>query len=110
MTILTLEEMREIRRNRRVALSNFATALGVDPRTVRSMSVVDGSIRLSLFPENNTGRFDGHTVTDYQGNQAKATYEVNLLFTETDLDADEANAKEAAKVFGDAKGAFGQDL
>lgn len=72
------------RATRRAALATFATTLGYDPQLVRSIHVVEGSIRIFLFATDEAGE----KIPD-GSNHGFMQREVNLLFTDADLDADE---------------------
>lgn len=86
------EALREIRKGRRQALAMFVKSLGFDPDHVRSITAIDGSIRLTMFAEDKSGPADAPyepaMVVDQNGKSVKAIYEVNLLTTNTDLDED----------------------
>lgn len=98
------ELVRRIRQERRAAVGQLAATLGLEPRDVRSISVVDSKISVTLFANTEDGKSRAMAL-DHNGNRVPATYEIGLLMGEADLDED----AEIDKLI-DPRGSFGQPL
>lgn len=110
---LSNEDQRTIVRNtrasRREAVADFATALGFEPDQVRSITIIDGSIRVNLFVPRE-GNEDIQLVDNSGDRIQKPVYEVNLLMGTRDLDEDEAVDAFVGGLEAKTVGAFGQPV